>query len=309
MAYHRPVMIKEVVESLRCRSGGIYVDGTLGGGGHAYEILRNSAPAGVLIGIDHDEEAIREAERRLQEFGPRKILIKGNFADLGLILADLKFSYADGIILDLGVSSHQLDEAERGFSFAREAPLDMRMDMDRDLSAAALVNEWPESELARIIWDYGEEKMARRIARAIARQRSQAPILTTSSLADLVCRVMPEAPWRRLHPATKTFQAIRIAVNDELANLAQAIKSGTAALASGGSFSIVSYHSLEDRIVKNEFRAGEGGCTCPPRLPVCVCKQRPVLRVLTKKPLRPSREEVDANPRARSARLRTAEKI
>lgn len=309
MIFHQPVMTKEVVESLRCRSGAVYVDGTVGGGGHAYEILKNSAPAGSLVGIDQDESALREAEARLQEFGCRKILVKGNFADLDNVLADLKIPHVDGIILDLGVSSHQLDEAERGFSFAREALLDMRMDIDRNFSAADLVNKWSESELARIIWDYGEEKMARRIARAIVKQRSEAPILTTGALANLVCRVLPDLPGHRIHPATKTFQAIRIAVNEELANLAQAIKVGTEALAPGGRLSIISYHSLEDRIVKNEFRDREGGCICPPRLPVCVCRQHPVLRVVTKKPQRPGLEEVLDNPRARSARLRTAEKI
>ncbi len=307
--YHRSVMIEEAVTSLCCRSGGIYVDGTVGGGGHAYEILERSAPAGLLIGIDRDEEALRETEARLSDFGRRKILVQGNFADLAVILAELKIKCVDGILLDLGVSSHQLDMAQRGFSFAREAPLDMRMDGGQAFSAADLVNQYSEREMAKVIRDYGEEHMAKRIARAIVKQRSETPIGTTRDLADLICRVVPQAQGRHIHPATKTFQAIRIAVNDELNNLSRAIKSGTEALAAGGRFSIISFHSLEDRIVKAEFRAQEGGCVCPPRLPVCMCQRRPLLKVLTRKPLRPSRDEEIENPRARSARLRTAEKL
>ena len=303
-------MIKEVVESLRCRTGGIYVDGTVGGGGHAGEILAQSAPEGLLIGIDRDEEALGEAEQHLRSFGGRKILVKGNFVDIATILAGLKIKSVDGILLDLGVSSHQLEEARRGFSFTQEGPLDMRMDRDQGVSAGDLVNNLAESELATIISEYGEERMAGRIARAIVRKRSVAPITTTTELAAVVRQAMPAVYGpQRIHPATRTFQAIRIAVNDELLDLPRAIRSGLAVLNGGGRFSIIAFHSLEDRMVKNEFRQGEGPCSCPPRLPVCVCQRQAVLRVLTKKPLRPGPEELARNPRARSARLRTVERI
>ena len=303
-------MTKEAVESLRCRAGGVYVDGTVGGGGHALEILEQSAPGGMLIGIDRDEEALAEAESRLSAFGRRKILVKGNYVDIAAILAGLKIKFVDGILLDLGVSSHQLEEAGRGFSFTQEGPLDMRMDSDQGFTAGDLVNNFAESELARIIRDYGEERMAGRIARAIVRKRSRAPILTTTELAAIVRQAVPAAYGRqRIHPATRTFQAIRIAVNGELTDLPRAIASGIGVLAGGGRFSIIAFHSLEDRIVKNEFRGREGACICPPRLPVCICQRKAVLKVLTKKPLRPGPEELAGNPRARSARLRTAERI
>lgn len=303
-------MIKEVVESLRCRAGGVYVDGTVGGGGHAFAILEQSEPAGMLIGIDRDEEALAAAASRLRGFGRRQILVKGNYVDIAAILAGLKIQFVDGILLDLGVSSHQLEESGRGFSFTQEGPLDMRMDSDQDFTAGDLVNNFAESELARIIRDYGEERMAGRIARAIVRKRSRAPITTTTELAAIVRQAVP-APYGRqkIHPATRTFQAIRIAVNDELTDLPRAIESGIGVLAGGGRFSIIAFHSLEDRIVKNEFRGREGGCICPPRLPVCICQRKAVLKVLTKKPLRPGPEELVGNPRARSARLRTAERI
>jgi 16S rRNA (cytosine1402-N4)-methyltransferase len=303
-------MIKEVVESLRCRAGGVYVDGTVGGGGHAFEILEQSAPEGMLIGIDRDEEALAAAASRLSGFGRRKILVKGNYVGIAAILAGLKIKFVDGILLDLGVSSHQLEESGRGFSFTQEGPLDMRMDSDQGFTAGDLVNNFAESELARIIRDYGEERMAGRIARAIVRKRSRELITTTTELAAIVRQAVPAVYDRqRIHPATRTFQAIRIAVNDELTDLPRAIESGTGVLAGGGRFSIIAFHSLEDRIVKNEFRGREGGCICPPRLPVCICQRKAVLKVLTKKPLRPGPEELAGNPRARSARLRTAERI
>ena len=308
--FHQPVMIKEVVESLRCRPGGIYVDGTLGGGGHAYEILEKSSPDGMLIGIDRDEEALQEAEKRLSRFGGRRVLIRGNFVDLAKILEEMDIVGVDGILFDLGVSSHQVTVARRGFSFQQAAPLDMRMDSAQSLTAGDVVNNFAEDELERIIREYGEERMARRIVKAIVKQRSLSPIMTTTELADVVSGAMPAVYGRqKIHPATRTFQAIRIAVNDELAILPHAIRKGTESLVSGGRFSIISFHSLEDRIVKQEFRFWEGACNCPPDLPICVCRRKPVLKVLTKKPLRPGEEELAANPRARSARLRTAEKI
>jgi 16S rRNA (cytosine1402-N4)-methyltransferase len=310
MIFHKPVMIKEVIESLRCKSGGRYVDGTVGGGGHAYEILERTAPNGLLIGIDLDDEAIAEAEKRLRSFGRRKILVKGNYTDIAAILTSLNIKLVDGILFDLGVSSHQLDNAARGFSFSQEAPLDMRMDRSRGFTACDLVNNYSASDLERIIRDYGEEKMAARIARTIVRKRNTAPILTTTDLAAVVAGAMPSRYGRqKIHPATRTFQAIRIAVNNELLSLPQAIKNGVEVLKVGGRFSIISFHSLEDRIVKNEFRFLERKCVCPPRLSVCGCERKPMLKVLTRKPVIPDNDEITANLRARSAKLRTAERI
>jgi 16S rRNA (cytosine1402-N4)-methyltransferase len=308
--FHTPVMVREVIESLRCRAGAIYVDGTIGGGGHAEAILQSTAPDGLLIGIDADGDAIGEAEQRLARFGDRKILVRGNFADMETILAEKNVGKVDGILLDLGVSSHQLDNAERGFSFALDAPLDMRMDRNGRRNAADLVNTLPWQELAGIIRDYGEERMAGRIARSIAKAREVSPIRTTADLAGVVLRAMPaEAARQKIHPATRTFQALRIAVNDELTRLQKTMAGGMKQLAPGGRFSVISFHSLEDRIVKNAFRSGEKGCTCPPDLPVCACGKKPTLKVLTRKPVIPSDEEIRDNPRSRSAKLRTAERI
>jgi 16S rRNA (cytosine1402-N4)-methyltransferase len=310
VSFHTPVMLEKVLQSLRCKPGGIYVDGTLGGGGHARAILENTAPDGLLIGIDRDDDALLESEKRLQPFGQRKILIKGNFADIGEILTNLNIRAVDGILLDLGVSSHQLDTADRGFSFSLDAPLDMRMDQSSRYRAYDLVNLSPEKELRKVIRDYGEEPMAGRIARAILAKRASAPIRTTIELADVVCRaVRRQGVRKKVHPATRTFQAIRIAVNQELSNLSTAMDAGIDQLGQGGRFSIISFHSLEDRIVKETFRSWEGRCQCPPGLPVCQCQREAKLRVLTRKPLRPEAGESETNPRARSARLRTAEKI
>jgi len=310
VSFHTPVMLERVLQSLRCKPGGIYVDGTLGGGGHARAILENTAPDGLLIGIDRDDDALLESEKRLQPFGQRKILIKGNFADIGEILTNLNIRKVDGILLDLGVSSHQLDTADRGFSFSLDAPLDMRMDQSSRYRAYDLVNLSPEKELRKVIRDYGEEPMAGRIARAILAKRASAPIRTTIELADVVCRaVRRQGVRKKVHPATRTFQAIRIAVNQELSNLSTAMDAGIDQLGQGGRFSIISFHSLEDRIVKETFRSREGRCQCPPGLPVCQCQREAKLRVLTRKPLRPEADESETNPRARSARLRTAEKI
>jgi len=307
--FHEPVMCREVLALLECRSGGMYVDGTVGGGGHAWAILEKTAPDGLLIGIDRDSDALLASERRLQTFGRRKILVKANFADIGNVLTNLNIKKVDGILLDLGVSSHQLNAGDRGFSFSSDAPLDMRMDQDSRYCASDLVNLSPEKDLREMIRAYGEEPMAGRIARAILTKRAAAPIRTTGELADIVYHAVPSAyRQRRIHPATRTFQAIRIAVNDELSNLRMAISSGIDVLTRGGRFSIISFHSLEDRIVKEAFRAAQKGCTCPPDLPVCCCKGEPRLTVITKRPVRPGTDEVDANPRARSARLRTAER-
>jgi 16S rRNA (cytosine1402-N4)-methyltransferase len=309
-AFHKPVLIAEAVASLQCRSGAVYVDGTLGGGGHAFEILRNSAPDGRLIGIDTDGDALREARRRLASFGDRKVLVKGNFADMGNILSGMKIAAVEGILLDLGVSSHQLDTAERGFSFTQDAPLDMRMNRDRGPDAADLVHTLSAEALEGIIRRFGEERWAGRIARAIVTRRGQSPIRTTGDLAGVVAGAVPKsADTARIHPATRTFQALRIAVNDELAALQRALNDGMDCLKPGGRFSVISFHSLEDRIVKNAFRDAEQGCICPPDLPVCACGRKPTMKVVTRKPVVPGDAEIRDNPRARSAKLRTAERI
>ena len=309
-SFHTPVMVREVISSLRCRAGAIYVDGTVGGGGHAEAILLSTAPDGLLIGIDADADAVQESEKRLAPFGKRKILVKGNFAEMDMILAEKNIGQVDGILLDLGVSSHQMDTAKRGFSFSLDAPLDMRMDPNRGRSAYDLIHTLSEEELERTIRNYGEERRARRIARSIVNSRNHSPIRTTRDLADLVVRAFPhEAERQRIHPATRTFQALRIAVNDELASLRRAVVSGTKLLNPEGRFSVISFHSLEDRIVKDAFRAAEKGCICPPDLPVCACGLKPTLKVLTKKPYTPGEMEIHDNPRSRSAKLRTAERI
>ena len=308
--YHEPVMVEEVIDSLHCQTGAVYVDGTLGGGGHAEAILENTAPDGILIGIDADSDALRETENRLAPFGDRKILVKGNFADMETILTGLNIAKVDGILLDLGVSSHQLETAERGFSFSLDAPLDMRMDRSLDINAYDLIHSLSAPELERILRDYGEEVRAGRIARAIVARREISPIRSTGDLANVIAGAVPRNRQpMRIHPATRTFQALRIAVNDELAKLQRALESGMARLNAGGRFSVISFHSLEDRIVKDAFRTGEKGCICPSELPVCACGRKPVLKVLTRKPMVPDEEEVRRNPRSRSAKLRTAERL
>jgi 16S rRNA (cytosine1402-N4)-methyltransferase len=305
-----PVMQREVIESLRCGPGGIYVDGTVGGGGHAGEILRHSAPDGLLIGLDVDDDALRESGERLRPFGSRKILVKGNFADIDTILASLNIREVDGILLDLGVSAHQLKTANRGFSFSLNAALDMRMDQSGGLSALDIINTFPEKELESIIKDYGEEMMAARIVKRISMRRKTSPIETTAELADVIVKALP-SPFktRKIHPATRTFQAIRIYVNNELLNLHNAVNRGVDVLRKSGRFSIISFHSLEDRIVKDGFRSWDKGCICPPSLPVCACHRKAKLKILTRKPITPAASEIESNPQARSAKLRTAERI
>jgi 16S rRNA (cytosine1402-N4)-methyltransferase len=308
--FHIPVMQREVLESLHCRPGGIYVDGTVGGGGHASEILRLTAPSGILIGIDVDDDALRASEELLQPFGKRKILVKGNFADINTILGNLHIKEVDGILLDLGVSTYQLKTADRGFSFSLDAALDMRMDQSRGPCAYDIINTFPEKELVRIIKEYGEEIMAERIVRMITAQRKVSPIKTTAELAGIILKALPaRSRSQKIHPATKTFQAIRIYVNNELLNLYDAINQGIDALKISGRISIISFHSLEDRIVKTSFRSWEKGCICPSNFPVCTCHRKAKLKVLTRRPLIPQSSEIHANPRARSAKLRTAERI
>jgi 16S rRNA (cytosine1402-N4)-methyltransferase len=308
--FHKPVLVGEVIAFLRCTDGAVYLDGTVGGGGHAFEILRNSAPNGRLVGIDADGDALREARRRLAPFGDRAILVRGNFADMGTILVGMNIGKVEGLLLDLGVSSHQLDTAERGFSFTLDAPLDMRMDQGRGPSAYDLVHTLSRDELEKMIRNYGEERMAGRIARAISKRRTLSPIRTTTDLAGVVVKAIsrPKGP-AKIHPATQTFQALRIAVNDELATLRHALAEGMERLKDGGRFCVISFHSLEDRIVKNTFHVAEKGCICPVDLPVCACGRKPTMKVLTRKPVVPGVAEIRDNPRARSAKLRVAERI
>lgn len=308
--FHTPVLLQAVLHSLVCKPGGIYVDGTVGGSGHALGILNEISPDGVLVGVDRDSDAIRVSRKRLECFGDRAVLVKDNFANIKSILEALKVKKVDGILLDLGVSSYQLTTADRGFSFSADAPLDMRMDRERPGSAYDLVNNLPERELENIIREYGEEFRARKIVKYIAVRRNQHPIMTTGELAAVVVEAVKGSRMKeRIHPATKTFQALRIAVNDELSSLRRALDDGIDLLNEGGRFSVISFHSLEDRIVKNTFRTWEKGCVCPPSFPQCVCNREKKVTVITRKPVKPSQDEINSNPRARSARLRTAERV
>lgn len=308
---HKPVLLEECIDSLNIDKNGIYIDGTLGGAGHSSEIIRR-LDKGTLIGIDQDEEALRAAGERLARLKREAglILIKGNFRSMQRLVSRHGIDSVDGILLDIGVSSYQLDEAERGFSYMQDAPLDMRMDRDRSLNAADIVNTYDEKDIRRIIRDYGEENWAARIAAFIVEARKENRIGTTGQLADIIKAAIPASARREgPHPAKRTFQALRIAVNDELAALEEAIEDAVKLLKPGGRLSIITFHSLEDRIVKTEFQKREKPCTCPPSFPVCVCRKKPELKVLTKKPVLPSDKEIEENPRSRSAKLRTAEKL
>ena len=306
---HLPVLAEEAVDLLACSPGKIVVDATVGGGGHAELILRRIGPAGRLIGMDCDEYAIDRARRRL---GSRLdlTLVRENFRNLRETLERLELVEIDALLLDLGLSSFHLRQPARGFSFAVEAPLDMRMDRRLDVTAADIVNDYSESELANVLRKFGEEANARRIARAMVRERSKKRIRTTVELADLVRRAKPRPSRRtRIDPSTKTFQALRIEVNSELDNLEKALDDGISALAPGGRICVISFHSLEDRIVKRTFARLSRGCVCPPEFPMCTYGKSPTLKILTSKPIRPSDEEISQNPRSRSAKLRAAEKV
>ncbi len=304
---HITVLPKETIELLNVKNDGLYVDFTLGGGGHTALILEKG---GRVIGIDRDEAAIRVCRERFSDYGERFTAVKDNFCNLKSILENIGAEKPDGIVADLGVSSYQLDTAERGFSYMHDAPLDMRMDKSSPFSARELVNEYPEAELLRVIKDYGEERWAARIAKFIAERRRQAPIETTAELVEVIKAAVPAGARKDgPHPAKRTFQAIRIEVNGELKILENAVRSGVDCLKAGGRMAVITFHSLEDRIVKNTFADLARGCVCPKEFPVCVCGRLPSVKLVNKKPITPSEAELEANPRARSSKLRAAEKL
>ncbi|WP_027356109.1 16S rRNA (cytosine(1402)-N(4))-methyltransferase RsmH [Desulfofundulus thermocisternus] len=307
---HQPVMLEEVVAWLNPQDGGTYVDCTVGGGGHAAAILEKSGPGSRLIGLDQDPLALEAAARRLAPYGERVTLVKENFVNLARVLNELGIAAVNGVLFDLGVSSPQVDIPERGFSYHHDGPLDMRMDPSSPCTAADLINKLPEEELAGIIARYGEERWARRIASFIVQKRRQEPVTSTLQLVEIIKEAIP-ARYRRSgpHPARRTFQALRIAVNRELEVLPGALDRAVDLLAPGGRILVITFHSLEDRIVKNLFRRRANPCTCPPGFPQCTCGQKPALRVLVPGGITPSPEEIEANPRSRSARLRVAEKL
>lgn len=307
---HVSVLLHECIEALQIKPNGIYVDCTTGGGGHSLEIAKRLTDGGRLIAIDRDEDALRAAGKRLADFADRVTFVHSNYAMLQSVLADLGIPGVDGVLADLGVSSYQLDTAERGFSYMQDAPLDMRMDREQPLRAYDVVNTYSEEELRRILYDFGEEKFARNIAANIVKKRSERPIETTLELAELVKASMPKtAREGGHHPAKRTFQAIRIEVNSELSSIPPALDAAVHALNPGGRIAVITFHSLEDRLVKQKFAALSSGCTCPREFPVCVCGKKPVVRVITKKPVTAGEDELEVNPRSRSAKLRVAEKI
>ncbi|MBO5891391.1 MAG: 16S rRNA (cytosine(1402)-N(4))-methyltransferase RsmH [Oscillospiraceae bacterium] len=307
--YHVSVLLDECLDGLNIRPDGIYVDGTLGGAGHSSQIAKRLT-TGRLIGIDRDQVALKAAGERLAPYGDRVTLVHANFCEIARVLKDLEIPGVDGILLDLGVSSPQLDDGERGFSYMADAPLDMRMNREDALSAYEVVNAWPFEELRRILFDYGEERYAPRIAEAICRRREEKPIETTLELVDVIRGAMPAAALReKQHPAKRSFQAIRIAVNDELGSVEKVMADAIPCLNPGGRLAVITFHSLEDRIVKNAMADAAKGCTCPPNFPVCVCGKKPKVQLVNRKPITSTQEELDRNPRARSAKLRVCEKI
>ncbi len=307
--YHVSVLLEECIQGLNIKPQGIYVDGTLGGAGHSSQIAARLT-TGKLIGIDRDQVALQAASSRLEPYQDRVELVHSNFSQIRQVLQDLKIPAADGILLDLGVSSPQLDDGQRGFSYMADAPLDMRMNRQEPLTAYEVVNRWSYEELKRILYDYGEERYAPQVAAAICRRREERPIETTLELSDLIRSAMPGAALReKQHPAKRSFQAIRIAVNDELGAVERVMEDAVDCLAPGGRLCVITFHSLEDRIVKNGMANAAKGCNCPPNFPVCVCGKKPRVKIITRKPIVSGQEELDRNPRARSAKLRICEKL
>lgn len=306
---HKSVLLQETVDSLNVKSDGIYVDGTLGGGGHAFEVCKRLGEHGRFIGIDQDAEAIEAASLRLAEFGDKVTIVRSNYVDTPNVLKSLNIDKVDGIMLDLGVSSHQLDTAERGFSYKIDAPLDMRMDDRNTMTAKDIVNDYTEMELYRIIRDYGEDKFAKNIAKHIVNARKEKPITTTYELTEIIKAAIPmKVRMNGGHPAKRTFQAIRIELNKELEVLNNSIDNMIDLLNDNGRLSIITFHSLEDRIVKTRFRNNENPCVCPPDFPVCVCGNKSKGKVITRKPIVPSEEELQENSRSKSSKLRVFEK-
>ena len=306
---HRSVLLDECIEGLAIKENGIYVDGTAGGGGHSFAIA-SRLTTGRLIAIDQDEAAIAAAGARLAPLGERATVVRNNFCEISEVCHELGIEGIDGLLLDLGVSSYQLDTPERGFSYSADAPLDMRMDARREISAWHVVNEYSEAKIKKILYEYGEERFAPAIAAAIVRERAKDPIETTAQLSDLIKYAMPPAAREGgHHPAKRSFQAIRIEVNSELDVIEPAIRGAVKLLKPGGRIAIITFHSLEDRIVKQTFAELARGCDCPKEFPVCVCGKKPILRAVNKKPILPSKEELEENPRSRSAKLRVAERI
>ena len=307
--HHVSVLLEECIQGLAIKPDGIYVDGTLGGAGHSSRIAAKLT-TGRLIGIDRDNVALEAAAERLRPFEDRVTLVHANFCDMDQALQGLGIDKVDGILLDLGVSSPQLDDGQRGFSYMTDAPLDMRMNGEDTRDARQIVNTWSYEELKRILYDYGEERFAPRIAAAICRRREQAPIETTLELVDVIKSAMPASALReKQHPAKRSFQAIRIAVNDELGAVETVMKKAVPLLNPGGRLAVITFHSLEDRIVKNAMAEAAKGCTCPPSFPVCVCGKKPQVRIVTRKPIVSGEEKLERNPRARSAKLRICEKL
>lgn len=307
---HVSVLLRECIEGLDIKPDGIYVDGTTGGGGHSLEIVKRLDKGGRLIAIDRDTDALTAAAKRLEEYSDRVTFVHSNYSELETVLNDLGIEKIDGILMDLGVSSYQLDTAERGFSYMQDAKLDMRMNREDAKSAYEVVNEYSEEELKRIIFEYGEEKFAKNIASNIVKKRAEAPIETTLELAELIKSSMPKAAREGgHHPAKRTFQAIRIEVNEELSAIPRAIESAVERLSAGGRIAIITFHSLEDRLVKQKYAALATGCTCPREFPVCVCNNKPKIKTVNKKPITAGDDELEVNPRSRSAKLRVAEKI
>ncbi len=306
---HKSVLLQACIEALNIRPDGVYLDGTLGGAGHSLEIAKQLT-TGFLIGVDRDPQALQAAKEKLAKVSDRVRLVHSNFKEIDMILQSFGLDQINGMLFDLGVSSPQLDDKDRGFSYMSDAPLDMRMDSGDRLSAYEIVNTWPREELRRILFQYGEERYAPLIAAAIERKRAEKPIVSTLELVQVIKQAMPPQALReKQHPAKRSFQAIRIAVNDELNSISQMMSAAIPRLKPGGRLAVITFHSLEDSIVKNAMQEAAKGCTCPPNFPVCVCGKTPQIKILTKKPIVATQEELKDNPRARSAKLRVAEKL